>query len=159
MLRTIKGLTLIELVLAITLSLVALMVVAVSYSVGVRSFTSEMSRSDIFHDGQRALDNITEELRESLGVTVAGSDNIRFWWKDLNENTTLEADEVVEYSLSGQTLIRTLGSTPEPVARNVAAFSLDYDVPAAPTLVTVVLTMQDSETTVSLEGKAGLRNR
>ncbi|MFC1568258.1 PilW family protein [Candidatus Margulisiibacteriota bacterium] len=159
MLRTIKGLTLIELVLAITLSLVALMVVAVSYSVSVRSFTSEMSRSDIFQDGQRALETITEELRESLGVTAAGSDNIRFWWKDLNENTTLEADEVVEYSLSGQTLIRTLGSTPEPVARNVSAFSLDYDVPADPTLVTVILTMQDSETTVSLEGKAGLRNK
>jgi Tfp pilus assembly protein PilW len=159
MLRTFKGLTLIELVLAITISLVALMLVALSYSVGVRSFTSEMSRSDIFQDGQRALDNITEELRESLGVTAAEPDNITFWLKDFNENTTMEADEVASYTLSGQTLIRTLGSTPEPVAKGVANFSLDYDVPADPTLVTVVLTMQNNESMITLEGKAGLRNK
>jgi hypothetical protein len=98
-------------------------------------------------------------LRESLGVTVADSDNITFWWQDLDNDTTMEAEEVISYALSGQTLIRTLGGTPEPAARSVAAFNLTYDVPADPNLVTVILTMQNAQGMITLEAKAGLRNK
>jgi Tfp pilus assembly protein PilW len=154
-----KGITLIELVIAIAISLVAFLVVAVSYSVGLRSFTQEMSRSDILLDGQKGLESITEELRECLNITSAGSNSVTFWWRDLNENETMDAGEVVSYAVSSQVLRRTRGSTVEPVAKNVSVLRLNYDNPADPSLITVILTMQKEGNLVTLEGKASLRNK
>jgi len=155
--QTFSGLTLIELVLAMAISVTILFVVAVAYVTSIRTFTQEMSRSDIFWDGYRGLDTITEELRDSLYIIASEPDTISFWWKDLNANGSIEANEVVSYSLSGQNLIRSVGGNDLPLVQNVAGFDLTYDHPADPGLITITLTMRKEGQMTTLESKVSPR--
>ena len=155
--QTIKGLTLIELVLAMAISFVILYVVVVAYLASIRTFTQEISRSDIFWDGYRGLGTITEELRDSLEITTSEAESISFWWKDLNTNGSMEANEVVSYALSGQNLTRSIGSDSQPLVKNVSGFSLAYDNPAAPGLIIITLTMQKKGQMTTLESKVSPR--
>ena len=148
-----------ELVLVIAISSAVLFVIVTAYLTGVQSFTREMSRFDIFWEANQALEDITGNIRGCLDVTSAASDSITFWWDDLNDNTSMEADEVMTYSLSGQKLIQTIGSGSKPILDHVADFELEYDNPAYPTLVTVTLTMQKEGNYATLEAKADIRNR
>ena len=152
-----KGLTLIELVIAMAISLAVLFVVAVAYFASVRTFTQEISRSDIFWDGYRGLDTMTEELRDSLEITAMETDSISFWWKDLNENGSMEANEVVSYVLSGEGLTRSVGSDSAPLVQNVIGFNLAYDYPADPGLITITLTLRKEGQMTTLESKVSPR--
>jgi prepilin-type N-terminal cleavage/methylation domain-containing protein len=152
-----QGLTLIELVLAMAISAIILFVVAVAYVASIRTFTQEISRSDIFWDGYRGLDTITEELRDSLEIIANETDNISFWWKDLNANNSIEANEVVSYSLSGQNLIRSVGGEDLPLVQNVVGFDLAYDYPANPGLITITLTLRKEGQMTTLESKVNPR--
>jgi hypothetical protein len=71
----------------------------------------------------------------------------------------MEAGEIVSYSLSGQNLVRAIGSETKPMVGNVVDFSLTYDSPAYPTLVTVSLTLLKEGNLATLESKADIRNR
>ncbi|MEE8638508.1 MAG: hypothetical protein V3T21_05645 [Candidatus Margulisiibacteriota bacterium] len=152
------GITLIELVFSMALSLVILLVVVLAYLVGIRSFTQEMSRFDIFWDAHQGLGTITGDIRECDDVISAQAGSIEIWL-DLNGDTTMEANEVVGYALSGQNLIRTIGSESKPVVHNIVGFDLEYDNPAYPTLVTVTLTMLKEGNLATLESKADIRSR
>ncbi|MFH1347990.1 MAG: prepilin-type N-terminal cleavage/methylation domain-containing protein [Candidatus Margulisiibacteriota bacterium] len=154
-----QGVTLIELVLAMAISLVALLIVVLGYNIGTKTFTQETSRSDFFWEGSRGVQTVTEELRGCLELTSADSDSISFWWEDLNDNSTMEANEVVDYSVSNQILVRTQGTETKPLVHNVISFDLTYDDLADPELITVTLTMLKEGNMVTLESKANLRNK
>jgi len=157
--RATRGLTLIELVLGMVVFLAALYAVWAIYITGVKTFTQETSRFDLFWDGNRGMETITEEIRECKDVTVAGSSEIALWWKDLNADLSMEADEIVKYSVSDRILTRTLGSAPNPLLKNVLGFNLIYNNPADPSLVTVTLTLGKEGNLVTLESKANIRNK
>lgn len=154
-----SGITLIELVFALAISLVVLLVVMVAYFAGIRTFTQELNRFDIFWGAQQGLDTITEEIKDCLDVTAADSHSITIWWRDLNDNASKEAEEVVSYSLTAGQLIRTQGGVSKVIAKNVEGFQLEYDNPAYPTFVTVSLSMSKGDNQVTLEAKADIRNR
>lgn len=154
-----RGVTLIELILAMTITMVAFLVVVLGYNVGVKTFSQETSRSDLFWEGSQGIETVTSELRDSVELISAGTDSISFWWKDLNDNQTREADEVVTYAVSNQILVRTQGTVTKPMAHNVVGFDLSYDNPADPELITVALTMRKADNVVTMESKAALRNK
>lgn len=154
-----QGVTLIELVLAMAISLVALLIVVLGYNIGIKTFTQETSRSDFFWEGSQGVQTVTEELRECLELTSADSNSISFWWKDLNDNSTMEATEKISYAVSNQILVRTQGTETKPLVHNVIGFDLTYDDLADPELITVTLTMLKEGNMVTLESKANLRNK
>jgi prepilin-type N-terminal cleavage/methylation domain-containing protein len=154
-----KGLTLIELVLVIAISTVILLLMVLAYLVGIRSLTQETSRFDLYWDGNRVIQDMAEEVRNCLNVNSADSSSISIWWDDVNDNGTMEADEVVSYVLSDHQLVRSRGSESRVLAKNVAGFNLSYDNPGYPTLVTITLTMGKEGNIATLETKADIRSR
>jgi hypothetical protein len=153
-----QGITLLELVLAMAISLAILAVIMVAYFAGVRTFTQEMSRFDIFWDAHKALDAVTDDIRNCDDVISSEADSINLWC-DLDADTTMEANEYVSFYLSDQKLMRTLSGESRLVVDNVESFVLEYDDDAYPTLVTVTLTMNKAGHRATLEGKANIRMR
>ncbi len=153
-----RGITLVELVIAMAISLAILFVLYAAYFAGVRSFNQEMNRFDLFWDAYRGLDDITDRIRNCDDVISTEADSINLWL-DSDHNGNMEAAELIGYSLSGNKLMRTMGSESRPIVDNVEAFMLEYDNPGYPTLITVTLTVIKDENRATLEGKADIRNR
>jgi len=158
MLRISKGFTIIEFVIATALSTMLIGAIITTYIVGLRVFNQELSRSDIFWDGQSAMATMTNELRECLTVTNAQSDSVTFWWQDLDQSTSQEADEIVSYFLSGQSLIRTIGSSRRDLAQNVSSLNFVYDTTPAPKFITITLLLQRKTETATVKSSVRLRN-
>jgi len=154
-----RGITLIELVFATALSLVIMLVLFAAYSVGVRTFDQEMDRFDVFWDSHAAVNQMVSEIQRCLDIISNEPDSISFWLDDANDNGSMEADEVVSYSLSGSTLTRGQGGTLKPLAKNVSVLGLEYDNIGYPTLVTITLTMLKGQSMVTIESKADVRSR
>jgi|GEM_PF-1072769 len=153
-----RGITLVELVIAMAISLALLLVLYAAYFAGVRSFNQEMNRFDIFWDAYRGLDDITNRIRNCDNLISAEAENIHLWL-DENADGSMEASELISYFLSGNKLMRTRGEESRPIVDNVETFMLEYDSPSYPTLVTVTLTMNKGGSRATLEGKADIRNR
>ncbi|MBU0672466.1 MAG: hypothetical protein KJ732_05515 [Candidatus Margulisbacteria bacterium] len=157
-LRISKGFTILEFVLATSLSLMVIGVVVSAYIVSMRVFNQQISQSDIFWDGHRAVETMTKEIRECLEVTSAEASTITFWWKDLDGSTTRDANETVSYALANQNLRRTIGSTSRGIANNVTSLSFAYNTNPNPSLVTVTVTLSRQGETTTVESKARIRN-
>ena len=155
--RPIRGLTLLELVLALATSTVILGLLMVAYFAGIRAFTQEIDQFDMFWEGEQAVDRLVSEVRESLDITSLENTVISFWWRDINGNTSMEADEIVTYSRSGDYLVRSNGGSSQPLARNVALFNLDFDDPIDPSLIRIKLVLAKNGSITTIESKVAPR--
>jgi len=156
--QTSKGVTILELVLATMISTLLIGAVISAYLVSMRIFSQQTGETDIFWNGQRAADIMVGEIRESLSVVTPNSNSLSFWWKDLNGNSSREANETVTYSLSSHDLMRSLGASVHALASNVDAISFGYDTTPNPRLITITLVLSSAGETASVESKVKLRN-
>ncbi len=153
-----KGFTIFELILAMSISIIMIAMIVSIYSISLRLFSQVLSRSDVFWNGQLAMNRMTTEIRESLMVTDPGAGNISFWWKDFNLNGTSESGEIVTYSLSGNNLIRSSGGASQNIAGGVSFLGFDYNITPRPRLVTITLRLNSANEAATIESKAKVRN-
>lgn len=151
------GVTLLELVIAMAITAVLLGSLMIAYSIGVRSFTEETSQFDLYWDGQNALDQLVEEIRDSLAITSLEAGLITIWYQDLNNDGSMEANEMVSFAQSGSYLVRSSGSSSQPLTKNVQMFVLDFDMPVNPALINIKLTLAKDKSVATLESKVAPR--
>ena len=145
--------------IALTIAASILAVIILAYTTGNRILQQEMTRTDLWLEGNHSLAQMTKDLRKSLKIVTAEAGRISFWLEDLNLNYTMEATELVSYSLAGAKLIRTASTESITLADRVASINFNYDNPGNPKLVVIRLTLGSGESISSFESKARLRNK
>jgi len=145
--------------IALTIAASILAVIILAYTTGNRILQQEMVRTDLWLEGNHSLAQMTKDIRKSLKIVSAEAGRVSFWLEDLNLNYTMEATELVSYSLAGAKLIRTSSTESLTLADRVADINFNYDNPADPKLVIIRLTLGSGESTSSFESKARLRNK
>lgn len=127
-----KGTTMIELIIALSITVFVMVVLVYSYLAVVDVFRGEMDTTDIEIESSRAMEVMSREMRELNQIQAAASSSITFWGKDLNMNGTQETNEIITYSwdgIAGGDLVRTTNGVQKPIARHVNSFVISYDNP------------------------------
>ena len=128
-----KGTTMIELIIALSITVLVMWVLVYSYLAVMDVFGSEVSKTDIEIEGSRAMSIVSKEIRELNEIQSGSATAITFWGRDLNGNGTKEAGEIITYSWDGTpggSLVRTVAGAGKPIARLVWDFSITYDNPS-----------------------------
>ncbi len=161
--RNRKSVTLIELSIALVLSVGILGVLVMAYVTGTRLFTSEMGTSSAFLEANKAMNSLRTDLRSCLALTNATSTSISFWADDLNTNSSMEANEIYHYSWNGtpgSPLLRTAAGSSVMMAKDIRLFSLTYDSGslASITQVHIKIAAGTGNNIATLESSVKLRN-
>ena len=122
----------IELIIALSITVFVMVVLVYSYVAAVDVFRGEMDTTDIEIESSRAMEIMSREIRELNEIHSAAGSSVTFWGKDLNMNGTQEANEIITYSWDGTPggdLVRTAASAQKPIARHVNSFAVTYDSP------------------------------
>ena len=158
-----KGFTLLELMMAMAMLSIAIAVIFYAFSASMRVFTSELSDADASLEMHRAIERMTNELRGSLEIISANGTGITFWYDDLNNDGTREANETVQYSWTGTSegyINRTVQTSTQEIANGIKSFSLTYNDPSPSNIrvVNIYITVQKDSTVSTLESGVKLRN-
>lgn len=161
--RTKKGITLIELSIALALSVGIMGILVLAYVAGSRLFNSEMDRSAAFLEANKAISSLRGDLRSCIELTSATATSISFWADDLNSNGTKEAGEIYAYSWDGtpgSPLIRTISGSGTMMAKDIKYFLLTYNSGslASTTQVDIKVTAGTGENAATFESSVKLRN-
>ena len=152
------GFTLFELVISVALySSIAILMVS-AYLVSAHVFRQELGRSDIFWDGQWALETMTKEIRECQKITSGEAGRLTIWWQDTNGNGLVETTETVTYSLEGRALTRTEKGLGRGLASSVNTWRLGYNSATYPTFVTINLNLSSEGQSATFESSVKVRN-
>lgn len=162
-----KGLTLIELMIAIVLVSLFIGAVTLLYKTGFSTFYSQGVRVSGKGGAGRALVNMAQELREATSVTDAQQTSVTFT-RDTDGNGT---DETIQFTWSGTagTALNRVASCTQPVVLNVNNLSLSfYDssnnllsfpVTASQAKMALIdLTVKEQDETFQLRSQARFRN-
>ncbi len=167
-----KAFTLLELLVAIALVSTFAVTVLWLFSTGLKTWGFGYNRARLRQDVSAAMQRMVRELSQTNSISSAQDDQITFL-ADLDDNGT---DETVAYALSGADLQRTEGTVVSVLAFDVQTFGLTYrDLddnllnPPGDTstqtkrdrirVVTVSLTMDKDDETVSLSSSVFARNQ
>ena len=135
-----KGTTMIELIIALSITVFVMIVLVYSYLAVVDVFGGEMDTSNIEIESSRAMEIMSREIRQLNQIQAASSNFITFWGKDLDMDGSSEANEIITYSLNGSSdmsLLRTVAGAQKPIALHVKSFVLTYDNPTISLIKTV----------------------
>lgn len=156
-----RGVTLLELVIAMSVLSIAMVVLFYAFTVSMNIFSSELSEADSSMSINTSLERMTKELRGALEIVSPGSTSISFWYKDLNGNGTREANETLVYSWTAgtqETLYRTTSAGSYILAYNVKSLQFTYDNPSAPKVVNIRITVKKGGNISTLESSVKSRN-
>jgi len=155
--------TLIELIIAMAISVFILGVLVASYIAGTSIFNSEMDRSAAFLEANKGISVLRIDLRNCLELTSAASASISFWAQDANSNGSKEAGEIFMYSWNGtpgSPLIKTVSGANTMVAKNISSFNLTYDSASLASIkqVNIKIASSSGRDVATLESSVKLRN-
>ncbi|MFC1560203.1 type II secretion system protein J [Candidatus Margulisiibacteriota bacterium] len=156
-----RGVTLLELIVAMAVLSIAIAAVFYGYVAVANIFTEEMAETDILIEINRPLEQMTKELRGALEIVSSSSNNIIFWHKDLNDNSTREVAETISYSWDGTPggdLIKTVSAESFIVGKGIQDFALTYTVTQGATLIDVNIVISSGTSTGTLESSIKCRN-
>lgn len=157
------GVTLIELLIAISISFFVVITIIVLYIGSMKIFGTELNISNLQIESKRAMNLMSNEIKDCLEVESASPASFSFWWKDLNSNSSKEASEIVSYSWDGLTqgnLTRTISGSSEIISKYVDNFNLIYNSQVIALIRTVKITLTNSinNKISTLESTAKIRN-
>ena len=156
--RNRAGVTLAEIIIVLAISLSVIAVITLAYTAGIRSFQGEMSFSEAYLEGNQTLEKMIKEIRKARGVASAEAGKLSLWLEDLNSNYSMEAGEIISFSLANGNLTRASAADSQVLSGGVANISFSYDNPASPRLITIQLTLGSGEALSTLESKTKPRN-
>jgi len=106
--RNNKGLTLVELMVAVAiLSLISIAVTSI-YLNSQKSYYFIQGSAQNMQESRYAVDVLSRDLRSAVSISVAGEDNVTFTGDYDGNGTT----ETISFSRSGTSLSRTIGTLP-----------------------------------------------
>ena len=143
-----RGLTLIEILISIAILFMALFPIYEFLRQGAISWNVGENKTEVVQNARISLDKLCDEIRHARELYTINSNEIRFWWKDLNENDTADSNEIITYYWSGtqgDDLQRKLDSETgySPLANYIESFTLVYydefgNVTSQPDLVQLI---------------------
>jgi len=154
-----KAVTLAEMIIAMAISVSLLAVVVLTYTTVTRVFQQELARTEIWFEGNKSLMQMTKEIRGSRKVVSAEAQRLTIWPQDLNLNYSIEASELISYSVTGGNLTRTSSTDSMILTSQVININYNYDKPSDPSLVIIKLTLGSGASLSTFESKVRLRNK
>ncbi len=126
-----KGFSLIELLIVLAILALILFPIYEFLRQGALSWQLGENKTEVVQNARIGLDKMCDEIKHAREIYSITSSQIRFWWKDLNDNDTAEVNEILTFSWSGtgnEDLTRKLDSEtqPTPIANYVDDFQLKY---------------------------------
>ncbi len=157
-----KGVTLIELIIALFIATNLFLIVFLVYDVGFKLFQQGEKRSELRSDVGRAISLFVKDVRLASGFTVANENSVTFW-SDYNGDEEESAGESITYSfsgVSGEALIKTDANGDYVVLDEVVEFTLSYDSILVDSvhLVSFVLEAAKDFETFKIESSVKARN-
>lgn len=165
----VKGFTLMELIIVTALIGILAGVVAFTFTVGLKTWSSGFYRTNLRQDGNLVLERMGRELSQAYSIRNAEADAITFW---------LDADgnEEVTFELENSNLKRTGGGVERVLTPDVQTFALSYrdlnnnpmtlpqDVASQAKrdnirVITISLTLDKADETVTLSSSVYTRNQ
>jgi Tfp pilus assembly protein PilV len=170
-----KGLTLIEIIIAVLLSSIILGAVFSVLSVARTLWKTGCSQLNVQQEGRKGIFLMMKELRQAESAAISGVppdgtnyNSITFHIPDSISETGIIWSGNIQYSLGGLNntqLLRSQSGTQRVLANNISAVNFSRDA-AAPDIVTISVTARKytfpgfstSESYVTLSSKAEARN-
>lgn len=158
-----KGITIFELSLAMLVTSMVVIVLVAAYIAGSSVFNSEMNTSDSLLEANKGLGMMTRDLRNCYEIMSAGPAQITFWFDDLNQNESREAEEIVTYSWNGTVdgnITRSVTPDTYSITKHVRELVLTYDSATLADIrqVNIKLTVGVGDSTTTLESSVRPRN-
>lgn len=157
------GITLIELLIAISISFFVVITIIVLYIGSIKIFGTELNISNLQIESKRAINLMNNEIKDCREIESASAIGLSFWWKDLNSNSSKEASEIVSYSWDGLAqgnLTRTISGSSEIISKYVDNLNLTYNSQVIALIRTVKITLTNSlnNEISTLESTVKIRN-
>jgi prepilin-type N-terminal cleavage/methylation domain-containing protein len=155
--RTIKGFSLIEMVIVLAITAVVVTLAAVIYRAGFTNYTTAVNATKLSTQATLAMDRLSKELKKAISFTAMNNTNVSF--------ATVDGSSL-SYSWTSPTLTRT-GSSAQTVNNKVTDFSLSYyqaNFNTAITLtsvqaITITMTLSNGSERVPLINTVYLNNK
>lgn len=163
-----KGMTLIELIIAIMLVAILAGALTLPLITQLKVWVSGMNRSNLIQGSSIALQTMSRYISQAVSITAATAGAITFT-ADINDDSI---DETVTFDTSGTNLQKTIDASTAVLAPNAQTLSFVYRnasdvafVPANQTdrdairVITVTLTMSLANETLTESTSVRCRNR
>ena len=126
-----KGFTLVEVLLTLLILSFVLFPIYEFLRLGALSWEFGENRTEAVQNTRIGLDKMCDEIKHARELYTVNQTQIRFWWKDLNDDDIADPDEILSYSwsgISGDSLMRQFDSetSSSPLALNIDNFELVY---------------------------------
>lgn len=136
-------------------------VIIMAFIISLRLFSEELSTADLKYEAGTAMERMIKELRGAKEIVSAEAALVSFWWKDLNENLSREADETVAFSWDGtpgNPLFRSIGTDSVKINNHVHYLLFSYVIPSDIEIINISLTVLEGQNIYTSESSVKLRN-
>ncbi len=157
--RRTGGFTLLELIIAMSTIFMAVAIVLYAYLVTLRLFSGEMEESEIAIEMHKPMEQMENDLKNSLYIITGESSRIRFW----AGNPAASQDVTYRWSPSGvgatsEMIYRKVGVTMEWLAKDISRLTFTYDNPGNIKRITIKITGRKNRTLGTVESSVKPRN-
>ncbi|MBU2063967.1 MAG: prepilin-type N-terminal cleavage/methylation domain-containing protein [Candidatus Omnitrophica bacterium] len=126
-----SGLSLVEVLITIAILAVVLFPIYEFLRQGALSWQIGENKTEVTQNARIGLDKMCNEIKHARAFYMLGSSQVRFWWKDLNDDELADANEIITYNWSGASgddLTRKFDVEAEatPLANYVDSFEFKY---------------------------------
>lgn len=154
--RTIKGFTLIEMIIVMVITGIVVVIAASIFRAGFTNYFAAVNATALSNQAVNAMARISKELQQASSFTAANATSMTF---------TTTKGTTISYSWSNPVITRT-GSTSQTLSDQVTSFSLSYyqsDFSATATLnlakaVTISMTLSNGTERVPMINTVFLSN-
>jgi hypothetical protein len=150
--------TLVELVLALSLSFSIITLVVTAYLVGLRVFQEKVANLETFQEGSRGMEWFIRDIRQSRQVISAEAQSVSLWLMDADSDQIMDPDELVTYGRQGDKLMRSTLADSQLIAAQITSLAFSYSPLVNPTLVSLNLQITTDYGVNTWEAQARLRN-
>lgn len=133
------GLTLIEFLVALAILALVLFPIYEFLRQGALSWQIGENKTEVVQNARIGLDKMCDEIKHAKEFYSINLREVRFWWKDLNDDDIADANEIITFKWNaapGDDLTRQFDSepSPTPLANYLNDFQLNFfDISGAQT--------------------------
>ncbi len=126
-----SGMSLIELICTVGILALVLYPIYEFLRQGAQSWETGENKTEVVQNARIGLDKMCDEIKHAREFYTINSNQIEFWWRDLDDDKTADSNEILSFSwsgVSGEDLLRKFNSeaTSTPLANYVDLFNLKY---------------------------------
>ncbi|MBU4478805.1 MAG: prepilin-type N-terminal cleavage/methylation domain-containing protein [Candidatus Omnitrophica bacterium] len=124
-----KGFTILEMLITLAILAMVLFPIYEFMRQGALAWEVGENKTEVVQNARIGLDKMCDELKHAQEFYTITANQVRFWWRDINDDEIADANEILTYSwsgISGESLTRKFDN--EPAATPLADYvdSLEY---------------------------------